>query len=121
MPTRKTAAKTTAKTTAKTKAADEIAAPDTEAPPAPPARAAEPGYAEQAAQIAADARALATSAQQAVSDLNTRCVALLKSDTGEHPPSTSGVQRLPMAATDVFRALRAYGAVAAELAADAQR
>lgn len=116
--------KTPAKTTTKAKTTDEATAPDTtpaEAPPAPPARAAEPGFAAAAAQIAADARALATSTQQALSDLNTRCVALLKSDTGEHPASTGGVQRLPMAATDLFRALRAYGTVAAELAADAQR
>ncbi|TDD37883.1 hypothetical protein E1287_07450 [Actinomadura sp. KC06] len=117
--------KAPAKTPAKAKTEDETPAKDatpTEAPSGPASEAGtESGLAEQAAQIAADARALATGTQQAISDLNTRCVALLRADTGEHPASTGGVQRLPMAATDLLRALRSYGAVAAELAAAARR
>lgn len=139
MATRKTTAGTPkTKTTRTTRAKkDPAPAPDAapaETPPAPPAppaakpapakpapAALAPGYTEQAAQIAADARALADNARHELAALSDRCGDLARVDPGPETAAAERVRRIPMAVDDAARALAAVAAAAAELTAATQR
>ncbi|MCQ0012000.1 hypothetical protein [Actinomadura madurae] len=122
MAARKTPAKTTTKPTRAKK--DETPAEDptpAEATPAPQPEASALGFAEQAAQIAADARALADNTRHELAALTERCGDLTRVDPGDAAALADHVRRIPMAVDDANRALAALAATGAALTAAANR
>lgn len=74
-------------------------------------------YADEAAKLAADTRVMADDMRQQLADLNTRCGKVNENEpTAADGPAADTVRRIPMAVSDIDRALEGLATVAGELA-----
>lgn len=74
-------------------------------------------YAEQAATLAADTRAMADDMRQQLADLVNRCGEVNETEpAAEDGPAADTVRRIPMSVSDIDRALEGLATVAGELA-----
>lgn len=74
-------------------------------------------YADEAAKLAADTRTMADDMRQQLADLNTRCGKVNENEpTAADGPAADTVRRIPMAVSDIDRALEGLATVAGELA-----
>lgn len=74
-------------------------------------------YADEAAKLAADTRAMADDMRQQLADLNTRCGKVNENEPiAADGPAADTVRRIPMAVSDIDRALEGLATVAGELA-----
>lgn len=74
-------------------------------------------YADEAAKLAADTRAMADDMRQQLADLNTRCGKVGENEpAADDGPAADTVRRIPMAVSDIDRALEGLATVAGELA-----
>lgn len=79
-------------------------------------------YIDGAAALAADVRALAEGMREELNTVEQRVADLNQTDPGtDGSAAADGVRRIPMSTADVHAALQGLVAVAAELAAKAQR